>query len=124
MRLQREAGKPTLCGEYSFPQWHDGHRGLGRYHVTARDEADAGEHYKRWVDAAARNPYCVGLMWFQYRDQSLTGRGPGQGLRLVFGENHSFGAITETDLPKTELVKRMREANLAAAATRLEAGGE
>ncbi len=92
--------------------------------MTLRDEAAAGEHYKRRVDAAARDPYSVGLMWFQYRDQSLTGRGPGQRLRLVFGENHSFGAITETDLPKTELVKRMREGNLAAAATRLGAGGE
>ncbi|UCH36330.1 MAG: hypothetical protein JSV65_08245 [Armatimonadota bacterium] len=120
-RMEEEAGKPTLCGEFSFAPWHDGRRGFGRYEVWARDEADAGEMYHRWVQAAARDPYSVGLIHFLYHDQPITGRGPGQGAGLVFGENFAFGLVTETDRPKWELVRRYREANLQAAQWRLEA---
>jgi hypothetical protein len=73
------------------------------------------------VRAAARDPHCVGVCWFFYRDQPLTGRGPGRGAKLVFGEHFAFGAIDELDRPKRELVHRMRQANLWAARWRLEA---
>jgi hypothetical protein len=120
---QREAqtGKPTLCGEYGFPAWYEGMRGFGRYGTWARDDAEAGELYARWVRAAATDPYSVGQIFFVYRDQPITGRGPGRGPGLSFGENFAFGLITETDKPKWELVRRAREANLNAARWRLEA---
>jgi hypothetical protein len=119
-RLQRETDKPTLCGEFSMPAWYAGQRGFGRYEASwARDDAEAGDLYRSWVRAAAEDPYCVGLIWFLWRDQPLTGRGPGRGPALVWGEHYAFGLITETDRPKWELVRRLREANLAAPRWRL-----
>jgi hypothetical protein len=115
--------KPVLCGEFSFPPYHDGARAYGRYHVWAKDEREAGELYARWVRDAAQHPACVGVMWFQYRDQPLTGRGPGRGNVLVIGEHYAFGLVDFTDRPKWELVKRMREVNLKAATVRLQARG-
>ncbi len=122
-RLQREAGKPTLCGEFSMPPWYGGLRGFGRFHSAAEDEAQAGELYNEWTRAAARDPYCVGQIWFMYRDQALTGRGPGRGPQLVHGEHFAFGLITETDRAKWPMVERMREANLAAVRWRMAAPG-
>lgn len=120
-RLAAESDKPILCGEYSFPAWYDGARGLGRYPCWAKDDEEAGELYARWIRDAAHDPYCVGTIWFIYRDQPLTGRGPGSGEQIVYGENFAFGLVTETDRPKMPLVLRVRDANLAAAAWRAEA---
>ncbi|GBC96974.1 hypothetical protein HRbin16_02789 [bacterium HR16] len=120
-RLIARIDKPILCGEFSFPAWHEGARAYGRYPVWAKDEADSGEMYRQWVTNAAHHPACVGVMWFQYRDQPLTGRGPGRGNTLVIGEHFAFGLVDFTDRPKWELVKRMREVNLKAAQIRLQA---
>ena len=57
-------------------------------------------------------------MWFQYRDQPLTGRGPGHGRALTYGEHFAFGLMTMTDRVKWPLFERMRQANLAAARVR------
>lgn len=121
LKLMAEASKPVLCGEFSFPAFYGGSRGYGRYPVWADDDADSGERYRNWVEAAAQNPFCVGVAWFHYRDQPLTGRGPGRGPRLVHGEHYAFGAVDVTDRPKWDLVERMRQANLIAARQRLEA---
>ena len=123
-RLKREIDVPTFCGEFSFPPTYSFVRGYGLYHSSwADDDADAGQRYYDWVSAAARDPSCVGLSWFQYRDQPLTGRGPGYGPDLVYGEHYAFGAVTVTDRPKWPLVRRMRDANLQAAQWRLAASG-
>ncbi len=115
-RLKAGIGVPTFCGEFSFPPTYGFERGYGLYPSSwVEDEADAGQHYYDWVKAAAKDPSCVGLSWFQYRDQPLTGRGPGSGAELVYGEHYAFGAVTVTDRPKWPLVNRMREANLSAA---------
>jgi hypothetical protein len=121
-RLQRETDKPTYCGEFSMPPWYEGLRGFGRYPAWATDEREAGELYAAWIREAARDPYCVGVAWFMYRDQPLTGRGPGRGPELTYGEHYAFGLITETDRVKWPMVRQMRAANLQAAQWRLEAG--
>jgi hypothetical protein len=120
--LRVEIDVPTFCGEFSFPPTYGFERGYGLYHSSwADDEADAGERYCDWVKAAAEDPSCVGLNWFHYRDQPLTGRGPGRGAELVYGEHYAFGVVTMTDRPKWPLVQRMREANLGAAQWRVRA---
>lgn len=121
-RLLRETGKPVLCGEFSFPPTYNGARGFGVYgNARAVDDADAGRQYGRWVGEAARNPACVGVCWFQYRDEPATGRGPGHGPDLVYGEHYAFGLVDVTDTPKWDLVTRVRGGNLAAAGQRLAA---
>jgi hypothetical protein len=85
--LRAEIDVPTFCGEFSFPPTYGFERGYGLYHSSwAEDEADAGERYAEWVKAAAEDPSCVGLTWFHYRDQPLTGRGPGRGQELMPSE--------------------------------------
>jgi hypothetical protein len=121
--LVKETGKPILCGEFSFPPTYRGERGFGVYGTNVPDEASAGDAYATWVAAAARDPHCVGVIWFQYRDQPLTGRGPGQGADLVYGEHYAFGVVDLCDRPKTVLVERMRKANLAAPALRRRSAG-
>lgn len=113
--LLREVGKPALCGEFSFPPTYSGARGFGVYDTArAVDNADAGREYGRWVGEAVRNLACVGVCWFQYRDEPVTGRGPGHGPDLVYGEHYAFGLVDVTDTPKWELVTCVRTENLAA----------
>ena len=118
--LERTLNKPMFLGEFSFPSWYAGTRGFGRYRVFTQDDADAGAKYAQWIAEAAADPYCVGVSYFEYRDQPLTGRGPGFGDRLVYGERYAFGIVTETDRVKWDLVTPMRDANLQANGLRLE----
>jgi hypothetical protein len=120
-RLMQETNKPIYCGEFSFPPGYHGERGYGFYNSSVEDEAMAGKYYARWIQEAASNPYCIGTGWFQYRDEPLTGRGPGHGTALVYGEDFAFGIVDVTDRPKWTLVKAMRDANLTAVKRRLAA---
>ncbi|HSV16563.1 MAG TPA: hypothetical protein VLI90_20030, partial [Tepidisphaeraceae bacterium] len=90
--------KPVLCGEFSAPPHYDGARGFGRYHINSADDAAAGEVYKNWLTGAAKNRNCVGVMYFQYRDQPITGRGPGLGdaNTAISGEDYAFGIVDVT----------------------------
>ncbi len=120
-RLIAKHDKPVLCGEFSCPPDYAGARGFGRYPNSCTTDAQAAEHYTKWLDAAARHPKCVGVFYFQYRDQPLTGRGPvpGPATDLVHGENFAFGIVDVTDRLKWEFVEPVREANLRATQTRL-----
>lgn len=111
--------KPVLCGEFSLPPTYQGERAFGTYGVWTRDDAEAGLYYARWVKSASENPYCVGLCWFEYRDQPITGRGPGRGSAVYYGEHYAFGLTDMADQPKYPLVERMRRANLMAPVWRL-----
>jgi hypothetical protein len=119
-KLLAKYDKPVLCGEFSFPPDYAGARGYGRYHVSTNDDREAGQLYAKWLDAAARHPNCVGLFYFQYRDQPLTGRGPMNGPpALVAGESFAFGLVDVTDRLKWDFVEQVRTANLSAPMTRL-----
>ncbi len=118
-QLIEEADKPILCGEFGFPATYRGERGFGVYAAAnAPDDAASGASYAAYLDAAVKNPYCVGALWFKWRDQPLTGRGPGHGERVVYGEHYAFGVVDTCDRPKWDLVAAMREANRTAAARR------
>ncbi|MCC6731312.1 MAG: hypothetical protein IT208_18460 [Chthonomonadales bacterium] len=119
-QLLGELDKPAFCGEFSYPAWYGGQRGYGLYGVSAEDEADSGRRYAAYVRGAAEDARCVGVLWFQYRDQPLTGRGPGHGEDVVYGEHYSFGVVDVTDRPKWPLVTAMRLANLQAVRWRLD----
>ncbi len=116
--------KPTFVGEFSFPSWYEGSRGYGRFEASfVQSDADAGKAYAEWLAAASRDPRCVGVDWFQYRDEPLTGRGPGKGNQTALGENYAFGFVDVADQPKWDLVTRAREANLRATSDRLSVVG-
>ncbi|MBC7327040.1 hypothetical protein H5T87_02860 [bacterium] len=130
-KLVEKTNKPILCGEFSFPPFYEGKRGFGIWEggipggVKADDDAQAGELYKKWIKEASQNPFCVGVSWFIYRDQHITGiGGEMQGSLLVIGEHYAFGLVDIGDRPKWELVKRVRDANLSAVKLRLEANAQ
>ena len=109
--------KPILCGEFSYPPTYAGARGFGVYgNVSVRDEADAAARYEAWIRDAAREPHCVGGLWFQYRDQPILGRGPDPERKLdaTIGERYAFGIVDITDRLKMPMALRMRKANLGA----------
>ncbi len=115
-RLIALMDKPVLCGEFGFPAYYQGKRGYGRFKSASEDDADMGRKYARWIEAAATNRRCVGGVWFQYRDQPITGRGPMHGpVQAVHGENFAFGLVTVTDVPKQDALEHFRKANLQAA---------
>ncbi len=118
LRWMRRNDKPVFCGEYSFAPAYHGGRGLGTYGVWSTDEADAGRMYARWMGQSVHNPYIVGLSWFEYRDEPVTGRGPGFGPALDYDENYAFGLVDDTDQPKWPLIEQVRTANLGAAVAR------
>lgn len=112
----RETRKPVFCGEFAFPPFWNGERGHGRFRTAVADETESGDRYQKWVLAAARNPWCIGVSVFQYRDQPVTGRGPAGNASpsAVQGENYAFGMIDITNSPRWPLLERVREANLTA----------
>jgi hypothetical protein len=120
--LAKSTGKPIFLGEFSFPPSYNLSRGYRAYAaVSARDDADAGAQYRATLEAAARDPWCVGVAWFEYRDEPVSGRGlPGETDRgLVEGEDYAFGMVDVADRPKYDLVEQVRASNLAMAQRRL-----
>lgn len=113
--LLSSIGKPVFCGEFSFPPDYDGSRGFGRFVTSVETEDAAGQAYEQWMKEAAQSPYVIGAGWFQYIDEPVSGRGPGQGADAVYGENYAFGLYTQQDQPHWTLLSYMRRANLAAA---------
>jgi hypothetical protein len=71
--------------------------------------------YAAWLRDAAANPYVVGMEWFEYLDQPLTGNGNnGQSTAIVLGQNSAFGLVDVTGRPKYNLVEKVRAGNIAA----------
>jgi uncharacterized protein (TIGR03437 family) len=113
--------KPVLVGEYSFPSDYDGMRGFGvggyQGEITMSD-SQSGDMYTQWLQAAGANPNVVGVEWFQYADEPVSGRGNNNGdtnisSSLVLGENVAFGLVDGADRPKYDLVNKVRAANIA-----------
>jgi uncharacterized protein (TIGR03437 family) len=115
--LIRSSGKPVMVGEFSFPSDYDGQRGFGSLFASAESESQAGDWYAAWLKAAVADPNCVGVSWFAYEDEPVSGTGAGSGSNvgtaLVYGEDYAFGMVDITDQPKYDLVNKVRAANQA-----------
>ena len=78
----------------------------------------SGDRYTQWLQDTSAYPYCVGVSWFEYRDEPVSGRGDtaghNAGPKLVYGEDYAFGLVDVADRPKYDLVEKVRSANLAA----------
>ena len=101
----RALDKPVLITEFNFgssdrgPFW-------GGVTQLAREE-DRGPAYASFLKQALSEPSIVGVHWFQYLDQPVTGR-------LLDGENGHFGLVGITDLPYQGFVETVRKSNLQA----------
>ncbi|MEB0045809.1 MULTISPECIES: beta-agarase [unclassified Pseudomonas] len=101
----RSLDKPVLITEFNFgsadrgPFW-------GGVTQLAKEE-DRGPAYANFLKQAMSEPSIVGVHWFQYLDQPVTGR-------LLDGENGHFGLVGVTDLPFQGFVDSVRKSNLLA----------
>ncbi|GGY28363.1 hypothetical protein GCM10008098_21900 [Rhodanobacter panaciterrae] len=95
--------KPVLIGEFHFGS--DDRGPFGKGVVSVWNERQRGEAYARFVRAAVGDPVIVGVHWFDYVDQPVTGR-------LLDGENSHIGLVGITDIPFSSFVEAVREANL------------
>lgn len=94
---------PVIIGEFHF-----GALDRGMFHTGLREavnQEDRAQKYVNYIETAARAPWCVGAHWFQYKDQSLTGRSD--------GENYNIGFINETDSIYPEMSKSARKVHKA-----------
>ena len=94
--------KPVLISEFHFGS--DDRGPFGKGVVSVWNEARRGEAYARFVAAAVANPDIVGVHWFQYVDQPVTGR-------LLDGENSHIGLVGITDIPFGGFVEAVRVEN-------------
>ena len=120
--LAKSTAKPIFLGEFSFPPSYGLQRGYEVYAAaSASDDADAGAQYHSNLASAARNPWCVGVAWFEYRDEPVSGRGflGETDLDLVEGEDYAFGMVDVADRPKYDLVNQVRTTNVTMAQRRL-----
>jgi hypothetical protein len=98
----RVLDKPVLVTEFHFgsrdrgPFW-------GGVLVVPREE-DRGPAYAGFLKSALAEPSIVGVHWFQYLDQPVTGR-------LLDGENGHLGLVGITDVPYQGFVEAVRKAN-------------
>ncbi|CEK12847.1 glycosyl hydrolase [Chthonomonas calidirosea] len=111
-QLLASTHKPVLDGEFCFPPYYKGQRGFSKWFTSVDNDADEAPLYTKWARDAASNPYCVGFFWFMYRDEPITGKGPGHGPEKVYGENYAFGIVDVTDRPRWDLATAMHDANV------------
>jgi hypothetical protein len=92
---------PMIIGEFHFGALDRGlfHPGL----VWTANQDDRAKHYRDYVRSAMDRPDCVGCHWFQYADESVTGR-------PLDGENYQIGFIDVTDTPYAETIAASRQA--------------
>lgn len=93
-RAHRLSGRPILIGEFHIgvPE-----NGLGAGLVQAMNQTDRGNGYRYYVEQAAAMDCFVGAHWFQWQDQSVTGR--------MDGENYNIGFVDGTNRAYPELVE-------------------
>lgn len=106
MQAMARLDKPVLITEFHFGS--DDRGPFGKGVVSVWNEQQRGEAYARYVQAAVADPHIVGVHWFQYADQPVTGR-------LLDGENAHIGLVGITDIPFRSFVEAVSRANREAA---------
>lgn len=99
----RSLDKPVLITEFNFGSTDRGPFWGGVTQLAKED--DRGPAYANFLKQAMSEPSIVGVHWFQYLDQPVTGR-------LLDGENGHFGLVGITDLPFHGFVDSVRKSNL------------
>ncbi len=102
IKIAEKYDKPILVGEFHFGALDRGmfHGGLRK----VKNQEARGKSYYQYVDAGLKNPYIIGVHWYQYQDQPLTSRHQDW-------ENYNLGFVSITDTPYKELIKWARKIN-------------
>ncbi|MCW8129536.1 MAG: beta-galactosidase [Planctomycetota bacterium] len=94
-----KADVPLIVGEFHFGALDRGmfHTGL----VPVKNQAARAKAYAAYVTGALKHPQFVGTHWFQYMDESVTGR-------PLDEENYQIGFLDGVDTPYAETVEACR----------------
>lgn len=100
-RIARELNMPVLIGEFHFGSTDRGLPATGiRGMASQRDRAWAYRHY---VEHGFARPEIIGLHYFQWNDQPVTGR--------FDGENYNIGILDVTGRPYPEMARAISRTN-------------
>lgn len=102
LALINHLNKPIMITEFSFGTKETGHLWAGP--VDTVSEQARGIAYQNFIKAAFNDHHMVGVHWFQYIDQPITGR-------LLDGENGHLGLVSITNLPFQDFIRKAREIN-------------
>lgn len=98
-RIMNVTGLPMVIGEY-----HTGtiDRGMAQALVQVENQQERGVAYRLYTEQAFNHPGLIGVGYFQWSDQDLTGRG-------YDGENYNCGLVDVTDRPYKYMVEAIKE---------------
>jgi hypothetical protein len=97
-RVERLSGLPSMVGEFHFGVVG---RGMSGALLSVGSQRERGLAYRHYVEPAARHPAVVGLHWFQWVDEPVTGR--------FDGENYNIGLVDVTDRPYDEMLDEVQK---------------
>jgi hypothetical protein len=102
VRLPESLDRPLLIGEIGFGA-ADGRFYAGQlpWMKPVPDQAARAAKWRAWLTSATSDHRVVGVHWFTYADQPLTGRS-------FDGENFPFGFVDVTDRPYPEITAAQR----------------
>ena len=107
MRPYLVLDKPMINIEFGWVSCERGH-GPFFHAMTCENEQERAERYTRYVRNQAKVPQFIGIGYFIYSDQEISGRSNGNG---GFGECHQFGVVSTQDQPYPYYTKVIREVN-------------
>ncbi|MBO0323631.1 hypothetical protein J0X14_15075 [Muricauda sp. CAU 1633] len=98
-RILEIADLPMVIGEY-----HAGtvDRGMAQALVQVENQEERGVAYRLYTEQAFKHPGLIGVGYFQWSDQDVTGRG-------YDGENYNCGLVDVTDRPYKHMVSAIKE---------------
>ncbi|MDO5570176.1 MAG: hypothetical protein Q4F97_01745 [Bacteroidales bacterium] len=97
-RVAKISNLPSLIGEFHFGVPANG---LASGLVSVEGYKQRGEAYSYYVENGYSNPNLIGIHWFQWIDEPVTGRPD--------GENYNIGFVDVTDCPYPFLTESAKE---------------
>ncbi|HTQ08742.1 MAG TPA: hypothetical protein VMI31_01595 [Fimbriimonadaceae bacterium] len=95
---------PVLISEFAFSASDQGR--VGGSSLCCPSEDDRVQAYQNYVADASTWPNLVGLQWYKWEDEVISGR-------MWDNSNQDLGIVSVTDVPYSQLVAAMAQANTA-----------
>ena len=99
-RVVQVTGLPLIIGEYHFGTVD---RGMAQALIQVDNQKERGVAYRYYTEHAFSHPGLIGVAYFQWPDEDLTGRS-------YDGENYNCGLVDVTDRPYEHMVAAVKAA--------------
>lgn len=103
---------PVIIGEWHFGALDAGLPSSGIGHVPSQE--DRGKAYRVYFEDAAANPYCIGVHWFTFYDQSAIGRFDGENYNIGFFDicNRPYEKLCNAAIKSHEMVYKIASGDI------------